>query len=150
MMSRTYTLARLEVSEQAFNEISRKLRAAGYDHLFRRDGGIELTGLCLEVEQETEPHTVATFYYTVTGKDDEPLQFSDPRPSAEAIIRAFKYQNPENYFVTETCNPDGGTEAVKQKFYSANMVVAFRLDASYRVCLRVAQSILRTTIEVKE
>lgn len=38
----TYTCAKLELSKSAFDEITRKLRDAGYDHAFI-DEGIDMT-----------------------------------------------------------------------------------------------------------
>lgn len=47
-MIRTYTLATLEVSAAAYQEISAKLRAAGYDQALASDGVIDMTGIGLE------------------------------------------------------------------------------------------------------
>ncbi|CAG9256076.1 hypothetical protein [Paraburkholderia caribensis] len=44
-MSRT--VATLEISSNAFNEIADKLRAAGYNHLFMVDGSIDMYGIGL-------------------------------------------------------------------------------------------------------
>ena len=47
---RTHTVAALEVSPQTFEEVSRLLREAGYDHVFSQaDQGIliDMTGLAL-------------------------------------------------------------------------------------------------------
>jgi hypothetical protein len=48
----THTHANLEVSEKAFCEVARKLRAAGYTHAFGQDGmTIDMHGIAL-VKQE--------------------------------------------------------------------------------------------------
>lgn len=39
----TYTLAGLELSRAAYDEIAQKLRVAGYDHAFLEDGMIDMT-----------------------------------------------------------------------------------------------------------
>lgn len=43
----TYTIATLEVTPSAFEEIAAKLRAAGYDHLFMPDGSIDMYGIAI-------------------------------------------------------------------------------------------------------
>ena len=45
-----YTVATLVISESAFQEISGKLRAAGYGHLFIMNGAIDMTGIGLIAE----------------------------------------------------------------------------------------------------
>lgn len=42
----TYTYVILELSEEAYNEIAKKLRDAGYDHAFDR-GIIDMHGLAI-------------------------------------------------------------------------------------------------------
>lgn len=44
----TYTLAKLVLSKEAYDEIAAKLRDAGYDHAFADDGMIDMThiGVC--------------------------------------------------------------------------------------------------------
>jgi hypothetical protein len=44
----TRTIATLEVSAPAYEEIASKLRAAGYDQAFGTDGVIDMTGIGLE------------------------------------------------------------------------------------------------------
>lgn len=46
--ARTYTIATLEVSAAAYQEISAKLRAAGYDHAIGTSGVIDMNGIGLE------------------------------------------------------------------------------------------------------
>jgi hypothetical protein len=43
----TYTVATLEVSAAAFDEIAAKLRAAGYDHCFDEAGLVDMTHIAL-------------------------------------------------------------------------------------------------------
>lgn len=43
----THTLAELEVSKAAYNEITAKLKAASYDHVFIGDGLLDMTGIAL-------------------------------------------------------------------------------------------------------
>lgn len=50
-MRSTHTVATLQVSAAAFNEIADKLRAAGYDHAFV-DGLIDMTGIGIEPAPE--------------------------------------------------------------------------------------------------
>lgn len=45
-LKRTRTLAELEVSAAAYDEIANALRAAGYDHAFV-GGVIDMTGICI-------------------------------------------------------------------------------------------------------
>lgn len=47
MAKLTYTYALLEVSETAYEEIARKFREAGYDHVFGSDGEIDMQGVAL-------------------------------------------------------------------------------------------------------
>jgi hypothetical protein len=52
-MRSTYTYVTLEVSESAYNEIATKLKNAGYDHVFHKEGSrvlIDMHGLALDVE----------------------------------------------------------------------------------------------------
>lgn len=50
-MVHTYTLARLEVSRSAFNEIKEKLEQAGYQHVFMDDGGMDMTHIAIAAEE---------------------------------------------------------------------------------------------------
>lgn len=43
----TYTVATLEVTALAFDEIEAKLRIGGYDHLFMPDGSIDMRGIAI-------------------------------------------------------------------------------------------------------
>lgn len=43
----THTVATLEATPSAFDEITAKLRAAGYSHLFMLDGSIDMSGIAL-------------------------------------------------------------------------------------------------------
>lgn len=54
-MRSTHTYAILEVSQQCYDEIAAKLRAAGYDHAFGTDGTIDMQGIGLSPEEEPEP-----------------------------------------------------------------------------------------------
>lgn len=54
-MRHTHTVATLPVSRATWEEIAGKLRAAGYDHVFSREGAeslIDMTGIGLVVEEE--------------------------------------------------------------------------------------------------
>ena len=44
----SHTIAMLEVSAAAYQEISAKLRAAGYDHAIGTNGVIDMNGIGLE------------------------------------------------------------------------------------------------------
>jgi hypothetical protein len=46
-MTHTYTYAVLEISSEAYEEIAVKLRAAGYDHAFGKDGEIDMHGIAV-------------------------------------------------------------------------------------------------------
>lgn len=52
-MRTTHTLATLEVSKEAYEEIAAKLKEAGYDHAFLEDGLIDMTGIGL-VKEKTD------------------------------------------------------------------------------------------------
>lgn len=57
-MATTHTLAKLPLSKMAFEEIERKLLAAGYEHAFHDDGDgitIDMTGIGVELEREISP-----------------------------------------------------------------------------------------------
>jgi len=43
----THTVATLEVSKKSYDEIAKKLIAAGYDHVFIGDGILDMTGIGL-------------------------------------------------------------------------------------------------------
>lgn len=51
-MKMTHTLAKLEISAAAFDEIAAKLREAAYDHAFV-DGAIDMHGIGLARAPET-------------------------------------------------------------------------------------------------
>jgi len=42
-----YTFVLMEVSQQAYDEIAKKLRDAGYDHVFGDDGEMDMHGIAL-------------------------------------------------------------------------------------------------------
>ena len=47
----THTIAELEISELAYNEIARRLKAVEiYDHIFLDDGVIDMSGIGLKQE----------------------------------------------------------------------------------------------------
>jgi hypothetical protein len=48
MLRTTYTYVEMELSDSAYNEIASKLRAAGYDHAFDKDGTIDMHGLAVK------------------------------------------------------------------------------------------------------
>ena len=53
----SYTYALLDVSSTAYAEIREKLKAAGYDHAFHRDGDrevIDMSGIALRDEAQNE------------------------------------------------------------------------------------------------
>lgn len=50
----THTFAELEVSAAAYDEIAAKLREAGYDHAFTDEGAIDMHGIGLVREQDSQ------------------------------------------------------------------------------------------------
>lgn len=50
VLTMTYTYALLEVSPEAYDEIRKKLEAAGYQHAFGADGEIDMHGIALTRE----------------------------------------------------------------------------------------------------
>lgn len=48
----THTYVILEVSKPCYEEIAKKLREAGYDHVFESDGTIDMHGIALMIEVE--------------------------------------------------------------------------------------------------
>jgi hypothetical protein len=50
MPGSTHTYAILDLSPEAFEEISTKLKAAGYDHAFMSDGEIDMHGIAVKKE----------------------------------------------------------------------------------------------------
>jgi hypothetical protein len=54
-MTYTHSYALLEVSQEAYDEIAKKLREAGYDHAFMDDGEVDMHGIALVPKpQETK------------------------------------------------------------------------------------------------
>jgi hypothetical protein len=51
----THTYAELKLSPEAYDEISRKLREAGYDHAFMDDGAIDMHGIGVTRSETSEP-----------------------------------------------------------------------------------------------
>lgn len=47
----TYTYVTLEVSKACYEEIAKKLREAGYDHVFFHNGNIDMGGIAIAVEE---------------------------------------------------------------------------------------------------
>lgn len=101
----THTFAGLEVSQPCYDEIARKLRAAGYSHAFMDDGAIDMHGIGLMRAEEpeaciacAEPLYEGQKVYSdasggeihaaccgperesYTGPDGEPLKEGDPIP----------------------------------------------------------------------
>lgn len=55
-MTHTYTLAKLALSQSAYDEIKLKLVEAGYEHTFMPDGeGIDMTHIAVVLEEDTRP-----------------------------------------------------------------------------------------------
>ena len=54
-LRQTHTYVTLEVSEMTYAEIAEKLRVAGYDHAFDRNGEIDMHGLALVKEAPRNP-----------------------------------------------------------------------------------------------
>ena len=53
MIRTTHTYAELPISQRAWNEIAGKLKAAGYDHVFNREGNcIDMSGIGLTIEPD--------------------------------------------------------------------------------------------------
>jgi hypothetical protein len=52
-MRTTYTMVKLEVSKQTYEEIEKKLKDAGYDRAFVEEG-IDMHGICLAPEGQGE------------------------------------------------------------------------------------------------
>ena len=50
----THTYVTLLVSEAAYDEIARKLRAAGYNHVFMDDGAIDMYGIAISATHESD------------------------------------------------------------------------------------------------
>lgn len=50
----TYTLAKLVLSQEAYDEIAKKLRDAGYDHVFTDDGMIDMTHIGVAPPEKDE------------------------------------------------------------------------------------------------
>lgn len=48
----THTYVVLEVSKACYDEIAKKLKEAGYDHVFN-DGEIDMHGIALAIEDAT-------------------------------------------------------------------------------------------------
>lgn len=57
-MTYTYTMTKLEVSKETYNEIAGKLGAAGYEHAFKAEG-IDMHGICLA--QSDTAHAAVRF-----------------------------------------------------------------------------------------
>lgn len=55
MTRQTHTHANLEVSQAVYDEIAGKLRAAGYDDAFGRNGEIDMHGIALVVACPDDP-----------------------------------------------------------------------------------------------
>ena len=57
----THTFVILEISKEAFNEISSKLREAQYDHSFIEDDLIDMHGIA--IKREKKKILIVTKYY---------------------------------------------------------------------------------------
>jgi hypothetical protein len=62
----TYTVATLELSPTAFDEIAEKLKAAGYGHAFMPGGSIDMSGIAVA---RGEPRSRALKRFLVFGVD---------------------------------------------------------------------------------
>jgi hypothetical protein len=64
----THTLAKLELSKAAYDEIATKLIDAGYQHAFLEDGLIDMDGIGVApAEEAAEPPKRAAYEWTHTG-----------------------------------------------------------------------------------
>jgi hypothetical protein len=54
MTAHVHTLAMMELSASAWEEIARKMHDAGYDHVFSGDGMIDMNGIAV-VKTKPEP-----------------------------------------------------------------------------------------------
>lgn len=52
-MRQTHTYAILEVSDSVWDEVAKKLREAGYDHAFCKEGCIDMHGLALQKKEKS-------------------------------------------------------------------------------------------------
>lgn len=83
----TYTCAKLPISKAAYDEIAKKLREAGYDHVFS-DEGIDMTHIMVEAEEAQdltcEPRTA----------EDEALRSTiiSDIVAAEGLLRWCRYR----------------------------------------------------------
>src|SRR3546814_19413342 len=79
----TYSFATLDISRRAYDEIARKLRAAGYEHAFLKDGLIDMQGIGLQPSsQEGEPREInGSKYIAVPVKE-----ITTPRRGATVYI----------------------------------------------------------------
>lgn len=55
-MRSTYTYAKLPLSQAAYDEIATKLRNAGYDHAFMKNGTIDMHGIGVCPDGKEEDH----------------------------------------------------------------------------------------------
>jgi hypothetical protein len=65
----TYTLAELELSPAAYEEIAAKLLDAGYDHAFSPEGMIDMSGIGITRKKPTAPTAprICTVCHTPEG-----------------------------------------------------------------------------------
>jgi hypothetical protein len=69
----TYAFAELEISQTCFDYIARKLRAAGYDHVFVEGGLMDMHGVALRRAADRPRPTVEELEAILNSKDDRPV-----------------------------------------------------------------------------
>lgn len=73
MTRSTYTYVELEVSQDAYDEIAGKLKAAGYDHAFGADGAIDMHGIAITSTKQTVVLTPGRSFFNAGRKIGTPI-----------------------------------------------------------------------------
>ena len=98
----TYTVANLELSAEAFQEIKFKLLKAGYQYAFMPGGGIDMTGIAViaeklsaQVKQEVTEQPIPKFLWGLPvvftdslPKDIEGIMITGPLPTLKEVEEA--------------------------------------------------------------
>lgn len=84
MTQETRTVAALTISQTAFNEVSRLMLVAGYQHAFMPDGAIDMSGICIQpivkkvVEHQHPFSRIAMIFADIAGVEPTDV-FQDSR-----------------------------------------------------------------------
>lgn len=107
-LSTTHTYVILEVSQQTYDEIKRKLEKAGYHHTFMPDGEIDMHGIAVKAVAGS----IGTYYYGARLTSDCPLDHYRPYVYRRTVSNSL-YKEMQNYLGDPLPSLEDATDAAQ-------------------------------------